>query len=76
MTLPAELVFILRQRRRELGLRQLDLAARVGVSVTAPGRWERREAEPGLGGLCAWVEELGLDMVLTTRGTKGPPCNL
>ncbi|MFQ5973460.1 MAG: helix-turn-helix domain-containing protein [Alphaproteobacteria bacterium] len=71
MTLPAQLVSQLRQRRRRLGLRQKDLAARIGVNKSALGRWERRKAEPSLAGVCAWAQELGFDIVLSAQRAEG-----
>lgn len=72
MTTPRELVMELHTRRRDLGIRQADLAARIGVSESALGRWERREQEPSLGTLCAWAEELDYDVELVTK-LPGPP---
>ena len=71
VTLPAQLVSQLRQRRRRLGLRQKDLATRIGVNKSALGRWERRKAEPSLAGVCAWAQELGFDIVLSAQRAEG-----
>ena len=64
MTLPTQLVVELRERRQALDLNQIELARRVGVSVSAFGRWERRETDPSLASFCAWSEELGCEVLL------------
>ncbi len=64
MTLPTALVVELRRRRQFLGLRQQELADPIGISTSALGRWERRVSDPRLGSLCAWCEELDLDIIL------------
>ena len=67
MTAPADLVFQLHRRRRELRVRQGELARRIGVDKSAVGRWELRKTSPGLGSLCAWAEELGFDVLLAEQ---------
>ncbi len=67
--LPGELIARLTCRRRLLGLKQTELAPRVGVSLSELGRWERRKCWPTLPAFCAWVEELGLDIVLAEPQT-------
>ena len=64
VTAPADLVFELHRRRRELRVRQRELAKRIGVDKSAISRWELRKTSPGLGSLCAWAEELGLEIKL------------
>lgn len=60
-----DIVARLRQRREILGINQADLAERIGCSDSALGRWERRKASPNLNDLCAWCEELKLNITLT-----------
>ena len=64
VTVPTELVAELHSERCVRRVRQRDLADRIGVSVTALGRWERRTCEPRLDSLCAWAEELGFNVAL------------
>jgi transcriptional regulator with XRE-family HTH domain len=72
MTAPAEVIAHLHRRRRELRVRQADLARRIGVSKSALGRWERRTTDPGIGNHCAWCEELHLDIQLVPRRIVTP----
>ena len=67
--LPGEIVSRLYQRRRVLGLRQTDLAAKIGISASALSRWELRKQEPSISSFCAWAEELRIKIVLTDRET-------
>lgn len=72
VTTPFALSRELSQRRRTLRLRQVDLAAHIGVSDSALSRWERREASPSLDGFVAWAEELGLEVCLLPDLRKPP----
>ncbi len=62
--LPAELIARLRVRRRALEISQKTLARRIGVCRNQVGLWERGRQMPHLASFCAWVEELGLDVIL------------
>jgi transcriptional regulator with XRE-family HTH domain len=50
-------------RRRELGLRQADIAERVGVGQQQVSHWERGQFLP-LHALFAYAEAVGLRVVL------------
>lgn len=79
--LPGDMIAHLRRRRRSLRIRQIDLADRIGTSVSALGRWERRKQRPCLGAFIAWIEELGLELTMTdwedlpssSTGKSDPP---
>ncbi len=71
MTAPRELVVELRRHRRAARIRQADLARRIGIGSGTLGRWERRKADPGLGGFCAWCKELAFDIVLPAQRAEG-----
>ena len=73
VTLPTGLVVQLRWRRQHLRLRQKDLAARVGVSANQVGKWERRQADPGLSHFVVWCEELGFAVSLRQASTPSEP---
>ena len=67
MTPAEDIIARLRKRRRGLRVHQIDLARRISASQSSVGRWERRKAEPGLAALCAWAQELGMEVTLLDK---------
>ena len=55
----------LRKRRLDLGLSQVQLAAKVGVGRTTVIKWETNQAQPKLRSIPAIVEFLGYDPLET-----------
>ena len=53
-----QLATYIRSRRKNIGLTQKELAAKVGVSTNTVARWERGETEP------SWSDFLKLCVVL------------
>jgi HTH-type transcriptional regulator/antitoxin HipB len=68
---PAQLGVVLRQRRKELGLTQIDAAALSNVSPRLLGELERGRASVGLGLVLRVAATLGLDLSLVPRGGAG-----
>lgn len=59
------LVLQLRQRREELGLTQLDVAMKIGVSDYMVTKWENLLKMPTAWGLMCWCQALGVQMQVT-----------
>lgn len=71
ITMPAELAAQLRQARLDLGLTQVDLAERVGVSQRAISDWEAGKSRPRE--LPTWARlatALGVALVIDASGTR------
>ena len=58
------LVGELRQRRKELGLSQPDVAARIGVSDYMVAKWENGQRNPSPQSVWWWCEALGCEVQL------------
>ena len=68
----------LRRARKDAGLRQTDVAARIGVSVRHFARLESAEIDPQARVLCAWAAAVGKRVSLTdvsddAGATEGKP---
>jgi transcriptional regulator with XRE-family HTH domain len=59
----------LRARRRELGLSQVALAARLGISQPAISHWENDQKEPLLSSLVALAKSLEISTDWLVLGT-------
>jgi transcriptional regulator with XRE-family HTH domain len=59
------LVSALRQRREELGLSQVDVDEKIGVTRGQCGKWELHERRPRAFLLACWAD--ALDVELTIR---------
>ena len=55
----------LRRAREAAGLRQVDVAARIGISVRHFARLESAEIDPPARTLCGWAAALGMRIGLT-----------
>lgn len=55
------------QRRKELGLTQLEVDHRIGCTECLVGKWEARMHAPSLLFLLWWANALELDLVLEDR---------
>lgn len=59
-------------RRRQLGLKQVDVAARAGITQELLSRFERgRLAELGSGKLLAVLAVLGMELAFVETGAAG-----
>lgn len=61
----------LRRARAAVGLRQTDVADRVGVSVRHFARLEAAEIDPPARTLFAWADAVGLRVSLTDMSGEG-----
>jgi transcriptional regulator with XRE-family HTH domain len=52
-------------RRKQIGLKQSDIAERLGVSKQAVSNWETGFRSPELHNLCAWAKVLGCKVSLS-----------
>jgi DNA-binding XRE family transcriptional regulator len=68
----ARLMVRLAERRRALGLTQVEAARRLHVSVSALGRLERGEADPRLSTLARYVAIVGGTVQLDERDVTRP----
>ncbi len=62
---------LIRQLRRKLGITQLELAERIGVSDKAVSKWERGCGAPDVSLLRPLSEALGVDVRALLRGELG-----
>ena len=68
---PAQLGALLRERRKTLGLTQVDAAALSNVSLRLLGELERGRTSVGLGLVLRVAATLGLDVSLAPREGGG-----
>ena len=66
----ADVGFILRKRRKELGYTQEQFGALVGMSPRLVGEIERGKETVGIQKVMNFATALGIDMRLTVRGSK------
>jgi transcriptional regulator with XRE-family HTH domain len=67
-------VFIaLRERRRALGLRQIDLAVIAGYNEADINRWEMGREIPRGRCLLNWCDALGVTLMITPRSDAATP---
>ena len=59
---------LIRRLRRELGLTQLQLAGRLGVSDKAVSKWERGLGSPEVSTLPRLSQVLGVDLARMLQG--------
>lgn len=62
---------LIRRLRRELGLTQLQLADRLGVSDKAVSKWERGLGSPEVSTLPRLSQVLGVDLARMLQGCTG-----
>ena len=63
---------LIRRLRRELGLTQLQLAGRLGVSDKAVSKWERGLGNPEVSTLPRLSQVLGVDLARMLQGGLTP----
>ena len=63
---------LIRRLRRELGLTQLQLAGRLGVSDKAVSKWERGLGSPEVSTLPRLSQVLGVDLARMLQGDLTP----
>lgn len=63
---------LIRRLRRELGLTQLQLAGRLGVSDKAVSKWERGLGSPEVSTLPRLSQVLGVDLARMLQGGSDP----
>ena len=63
---------LIRRLRRELGLTQLQLAGRLGVSDKAVSKWERGLGSPEVSTLPRLSQVLGVDLARMLQGDLPP----
>jgi len=54
------LVDLLRARRQQLGISQIELSERLGVTESLVARWETRDKRPTSDNLWCWCHALGV----------------
>ncbi|HEY9224517.1 MAG TPA: helix-turn-helix domain-containing protein [Variovorax sp.] len=72
LSLPAQLGPILRSARIEAGLNQADLATKVALSQKRISSLELAPGSMNLDQLLAITAELGLELIVQSRGTDAP----
>lgn len=70
---PAQIGAILASRRKQLGLSQADVAARVGLSQNRLSVLEKDAAALTARQLIALLNALGLDLAINDRSAGGKP---
>lgn len=71
ITSPAQIGAILAARRKQLGLSQADVAARVGLSQNRLSVLEKNAATLTARQMVALLNALGLDLAINDRATGG-----
>lgn len=66
----AELGRIIRQRRKELGFTQAQVALLTGFSPRLIGEMERGRGTVGIDKVIAYAQGLGIDLLAHTRGAQ------
>lgn len=66
----AELGRIIRQRRKELGFTQAQVALLTGFSPRLIGEMERGRGTVGIDKVIAYAQGLGIDLLAHTRGEQ------
>lgn len=69
---PEDIGKLLRQRRKELRIRQADLAEACGMSPRLLGEIERGKSGVAVGKILRIASNIGIDLVLHVRGKDEP----
>ena len=67
------LIKLLKARRCELGLTQIDLCSRMGLTDNFVNRWENLRSFPKGPMLIQWAQELGFRLTIMSQPNYMPP---